>query len=609
MTTKKFFTIILLVVLGIFSLIVLSNILINPFGIFKGDLLDWDSYNFTQNPRTAKISYIDQNHESFDSYIVGSSGAGALDPDLLSHYSEKKYYNSFYYGSDLLDSYNTIKYLGDKYQVKEIFLGINYNTAMYFDEGEDELNLRMPAKVSGKSQLEFYRDYLFANPRYFLSKLGDYIQDSHFQKSFDVFIPETGMYDKRVRDVENIGDYQEFLNKEDYQVFQNYPESEKNLEEMAAFEKNMKEIVDYCQARGIDLKVVVLPIYADDFQNYPLEDLKTFYSTLASITDFWDFSKSTISTDPRYFYDSTHFRNSVGDMILAKIYGDTSPYYPQDFGHYVDQNTLENFFNTFANYPLEEKRETYSTSLPVLMFHDIGEGEYSITSEQFQRQMNLLKNNGYQTISLDELYAYTERGKALPEKPILITFDDGYMSNYQYAYPILKDLDMKAVIYIIGSSLGKDTYKETNYPIIPHFGLKEAKEMVESGHIEIQSHSFDMHQANNLEEHSPARINVAKFDEESEKEYIKAFEEDFKKQNQAIETITGESCHSFSYPTGIFTMESETLLGELGVKSSMTSEKGINTIIKGLPQSLHQLKRINIDRNLSDEELLKLLNP
>ena len=595
------------VLLIVFGAIFLLNVFVDPFGLFA-DIYNWDSYNFTQNPRTAKINYIDKHKDEFDSYIVGSSGCGAVKASTLNGYTGNSYYNSFYYGSDLMDSYNTIKYLSETAHVENILLGINYNTAMFFDVGDDEINQRMHGKASEDNLLDFYGSYLFANPRYAIQKIRDVKEDSFFQKTFDVFIPETGDYDKSIRDTENIGNYNDYLDKEAYNVFKAYPKSRKDLTELEKFSDYMKKIKDLCDEKDINLQVIVFPVYWEDFQNYNINELEEFYRNLSGITDFWDFSKSTISTDARYFYDSSHFRNSVGAMMLGKIYGDESLYMPEDFGQYITNENIDDFISGFKSYEFKTD-SSYTKEVSVLLMHDIGgEGTYSISEEQFASQMKLLKDSGFNTVSFEDLYAYTVMGTELPEKPLIITFDDGYKSNYTIAYPILKELNMKATIYIIGSSFGKDTYKDTGEKIFPHFGHEEAAEMYGSGLIDIQSHSYDMHQSEKLEQNEQVRVNVKRFENEGEKDYIEAFNKDFVDEDSIITGITGSDTNSFSYPTGYCDRETETLLGLLGVKSTVTTENGINTVIKGIPQSLFGLKRISIYRDMSDENLLNLIS-
>ena len=73
----------------------------------------------------------------------------------------------------------------------------------------------------------------------------------------------------------------------------------------------------------------------------------------------------------------------------------------------------------------------------------------AIDPEDFDWQMKYLVDHGYHTISPDELYAFLEGKGTLPDRPVLITFDDGYVDNYTNAYPILKKYNLKATIFIV----------------------------------------------------------------------------------------------------------------------------------------------------------------
>ena len=604
MSNKNFFAMFIGAIVLIFSLVILLNIFVNPFGAFDERYFNKNTFNFTNNPRVAKMNYLEGRRDDFDSFIVGSSGAAAIDPLKFGEYTNTHSYNLFYYGSDLLDSYDTIKYLLETRELKEVFLGINYTSAMTFDQGEDQLTHKMPYYASGTGEFSYYKDYLLANPKYSLAKLRNYINDPHYPRPYKVFIEETGVYDKRARDSEGVGDLDEYLDREAYKIFREYPEKDKPLNELENFSKYMKKIKDLLDSKGVEMTVAVLPVYKDDFKNFNSEELKAYYRELAEVTDFWDFSKSSISRDPRYFYDTTHVRNSVGDMVLAKIYGEDT-YIPDDFGHLVGKENLEDFLEDFEAYPIGGENVGMEKDLPVLMFHHFGDGGYSIPIKEFKDKLLMLREEGYETVSLEDIYKYVFKGVDLPEKPVLITFDDGYMSNYSLAFPFLKEEGMKAVIYTIGSSFGKDTYKDTGEPIIPHFGEAEAKEMLASNLIEIQSHSFDMHQSEKLEEKKPARTNVKQFEGEGEEEYIKAFLGDFEEEDRLIRSITGKGTHSFSYPTGYYTDETEILLWEKGIKSTFTSDPGVNVLVKGLPQSLYALKRFNVTKGITGEELME----
>ena len=84
------------------------------------------------------------------------------------------------------------------------------------------------------------------------------------------------------------------------------------------------------------------------------------------------------------------------------------------------------------------------------MYHHISKktsalGAYVITPEQFESDLKFIKDKGYEAITTQNLVDYFDGKFELPEKPIMITFDDGYLSFYEYAYPLLKQYNMKAV--------------------------------------------------------------------------------------------------------------------------------------------------------------------
>ena len=120
--------------------------------------------------------------------------------------------------------------------------------------------------------------------------------------------------------------------------------------------------------------------------------------------------------------------------------------------------------------------------IPIVMYHSIGYEKGNIarvTKENFKEQMKYLKDNGYATLTLNDAYDFFINNKPVPEKSIVLTFDDGYMDNYVEALPILKEFGLKATIFVITDLVDKDP----NYMTI-----SQLKEMQSQG-IEIESHT------------------------------------------------------------------------------------------------------------------------
>ena len=295
-------------------------------------------------------------------------------------------------------------------------------------------------------------------------------------------------------------------------------------------------------------------------------------------------------------------------MAIARIAGDETVYIPADFGYYV---TSENAAAHFASYwdakALPEDQLT--ARVPVLMYHHLTDGEQNsatITPALFRAHMQALSGAGYRTVSLAELRAFVYEGAALPEKPVLITFDDGYMSNYELAYPVLQEFGMKAAIFVIGSSVGKDTYKDTGAAIHPHFSADQAREMVDSGLIEIQSHTYDMHQSAALEP-GPARENMQPLPGETEAEFIEALRTDFGENRALLEDVTGAAPFALACPEGVYSDLTQAIAVENGIAITLTSDPGVNTLVRGLPQSLLALHRFGVNESVGTEQLLTWL--
>lgn len=140
----------------------------------------------------------------------------------------------------------------------------------------------------------------------------------------------------------------------------------------------------------------------------------------------------------------------------------------------------------------KEKSNRDNVKVPIILYHnfvttvpdiDSDNFNYINTPQSFEENIKVLLENGYTIISMKELNDAYNGKIELPEKPILIHFDDGYYSNYEYVYPILKKYNVKASIYVVTDKVGKEIDG------IKYLGWKECLEMQNSGLVEIYSHS------------------------------------------------------------------------------------------------------------------------
>lgn len=608
MSAKKWLIAFFATVFGLALALFSFNYLTDPFGAFGEPLLDWYSYDMTNNPRVAKLSYLEEHHEEYDSYIIGPSSTSSFSTQGLNDLYDGNFYNYIMYGSDMLDCEDISRYLIEHYNVENLVLNVYLGAATSYNTESNELTHSQHYLTDPTlSAPSFYWRYLTVNPQYGIQKLIDMGSDTLLTQSFDVFVPETGVYDKSARDVEPIGNLEDYLTA--YSEFLYYPSGSLDLAYLEECMSSIAAIKAMCEEHDINFVVVTAPLYYEYVDYYEPDEILEFYTALAEITPFWDFSISSVSYEPRYFYDTTHFRNNVGEMALARMAGDTTTYIPDDFGVWVTTDNVADHFAT-AIQTTSLTQEEISTQVPILMYHHFtldSEDSASMTIDGFSAQMEALSQAGYNTVSFDQLLDYVNCGTPLPDNPIIITMDDGYLSNYELAFPVLEEYEMQATIFVIGASVGKDTYKDTDYQMTPHFSYEQGAEMEASGLISIQSHTYDMHQWAPFEESDTPRENILPLEGESEADYIAALTADYLQSKEEIETALGNTVNVLAYPSGKYSDLTQYILQSLGVEVTLSTNPGTNTVVMGLPQTLYAMNRYSIDDSYSPQDLLNLL--
>ena len=588
------------------------NISVDPFGVFGDRMMDWPSYDQTNNPRVGKIAWLEENKGRYDSFIIGSSSAASYSAEEFSDYTGDDYYNLFVYGCDTKCYRNLARYVIEEQNAKNIVLNLGINETNSYDTDRSSLNESEHERVSGENPLKFYLKYALCNPKYSVEKLRSARLDTELPQAFDVFLPESGCYDKRVRDVEPVGDEESYL-----QTYAgDFVSAASEMEYIDECVASVKYIRDLCEKNDVSLTVICSPVYESQWDGCPPEKLKEYKRKLSEVTDYWDFSMSSLSEDSRYFYDALHFRNAAGSMALARIFGNGSVWIPEDFGTYVTAENVEGFLQRIFADGAENggnAEPSNDVDVPVLMYHHLAERPNEstiVTPETFEHQLQVISDAGYHTVTVQDLIRYVYSGEELPENPVCITFDDGYLSNYEIAYPLLKKYGMKATIFVIGSSVGCSEYKESGRKIKPHFSWAQAAEMMDSGLIDIQSHTWDMHQWCEGEgsDTKDVRESAVPLKGETESEYIGEFSADIREFQRVYAEKTGRRCNVISYPQGQYSVLSEVTAAECGIQATLVTETGRkNTLIKGLPQSLRVLSRSNVTESTTDEELLEKL--
>jgi peptidoglycan/xylan/chitin deacetylase (PgdA/CDA1 family) len=239
--------------------------------------------------------------------------------------------------------------------------------------------------------------------------------------------------------------------------------------------------------------------------------------------------------------------------------------------------------------------------VPIIMYHQVknsGFGNDVISPKEFESDLKYLKENHYNTITMTQLIDYVHDKKELPQNPVILSFDDGYLSTYLNVYPLLKEYDMKIVLSIIGKSVD-DFSKVCDENIdYSHVTWDEVKEMQQSGLVEIQSHSYNLHKI------SKERYGCSQMANESLEHYEEFLSNDINTLQEKIMSVTGNSPNTFIYPYGKYNDKMETIVKKLGFKATITCKFGVN-VINNDPDTLYSLKRIRRAHNQSIQKMLK----
>ena len=219
------------------------------------------------------------------------------------------------------------------------------------------------------------------------------------------------------------------------------------------------------------------------------------------------------------------------------------------------------------------------SGIPVLMYHDlvrskIDQNASILEVQKFKEQMDYLKKNGWTTITPQQLELWVTKKSALPKKSVLITFDDGYKSTIDLAYPILKKYGFKATSFLITSRIDRPN-------VVSEMDIIQTQDV-----YSYQNHTHLFHMFNSF-------TNLSLFQYESEL----AIYEDIQQANNSIEQILGEDYRvmAHAYPYGKRSLAAIHALKTSGITSAYTIDEG--NVFQG--DSLYELKRQRVHSNMN----------
>lgn len=266
----------------------------------------------------------------------------------------------------------------------------------------------------------------------------------------------------------------------------------------------------------------------------------------------------------------------------------------------------------------------------VLSYHEIAEKadalipEYAVSPTMFVRQIDWLRNNGYNFVSVDDILAHKAGQKMLPQKAVLVTFDDGYRSAYDHALPFLKMLGIPSVVAVVGAWEEESGTVNFDGRMIPRNKLMtwdQLREISKDGLVEIGSHTYDLHHGlpgnpqGNLEPAATTRRYLPDTKTyESETVYQARIAADLKRSRDIIKDRVGKAPRVIAWPYGRYSYKLRDAAAKLGMTIGLTLDDGGNMddtplwsmrrVLVGGDWTLSNLQNEMVlrNRNLSDND-------
>lgn len=191
--------------------------------------------------------------------------------------------------------------------------------------------------------------------------------------------------------------------------------------------------------------------------------------------------------------------------------------------------------------------------VPILYYHRVAEGiplKQGVSPMVFQSQVDYLRRKRYQSIGFEDLADTLQQGHPLPSRPIIISFDDGYLDTFTMAYPILKKAGFTATTFVVSGFIGEESHWE---------GSREnvSRLMTRENILAMSKDGFP------FGGHTRTHKNLLSISRQEAEDEVGSGKRD-------LEELLQKPVYSFAYPYGTFNEQISTIVKDLGFRAART---------------------------------------
>ncbi|HOW35840.1 MAG TPA: hypothetical protein PL155_05440 [Candidatus Omnitrophota bacterium] len=328
---KKLFLKIFLIAVFPLGSLAIYNYTLDPYCVLGKD----PRYNNIEpNIHFLKRNYLKKNKNKYDSYIFGSSRISNIDVKKI---PGGVYYNMYYSESIPPEELEDIRWMiKEGFVIKNVLIALDDFSFKIDPKGHGSKTLyRRPPPGNLLEDFNFYLSYVFAQPDFKILKSVLKKNKDGESTLYDLY--DTGEFlrphvDKRIeKDIPGHIKSSTFLETTHY-----------GGDRIKETVKIMAEIKEICEKYNIGFKFFINPLHKTTYFDNDIDQLNKFKRELSRVSGYWDFSGlNSITTNNYYYYETSHFRSMVADMVIARIFGLRNIRIPDDFGYYVTAKNVE----------------------------------------------------------------------------------------------------------------------------------------------------------------------------------------------------------------------------------------------------------------------------